>query len=376
MVPNGLQDLPALMTISDDLRLVRIGHCLFINKSENVTTALKPVAQSFMSSNPFWEDVTHGGTLLCLARRRVSRHQAQLSLECQTVCMDNNRSHEISNNVNNDSESLTFSDSLDDPVDYGSDNGSDISFERESDQMSDINVLESDIASNDSDHAFSEMSDSDPGLSGMSEVSDQAEMTEDDQSDELGTDVSVSSGSSDSSSEAAPRISIAECDSCGKTLYKYLPYRLRPGYPWLASGSMSYYHCKTCITPLGLDRGTFDLCEKCFANDKWCGSKSHLLSKRSTSEDYYDQKDHYAIKYNPFKARQDLVIFDNSTETLKPIFHLYSNSRSSVLSAHPAIHPLRQSVAWLMDEERLVIISLTNGTATISSQFAQINKSK
>ena len=284
--------------------------------------------------------------------------------------MDHSRSQEVSKDVNSDNESLTFSDSLDKPVNYGSDNGSDISFERESDKMSDINLSESDRASTDSDHAFSEMSDSDPELSGMIDVSDQAEMTEDDLSDELGTDVSVSSDFSDSSSEATPRISVAQCDSCGQSVYKYLPYRLGPGY------SMSYYHCKTCITPLGPDRGTFDLCEKCFANDKWCGSKSHLLSKRSASEDYYDQKDNFVIKFNPFKARQDLVIFDNSTEMLKPILHLHSNSRNSVLSAHPSVHPLRQLVAWLIDEERLVLISLKEGTATISSQFAQINKSK
>ena len=290
--------------------------------------------------------------------------------------MDHSRSHEVSKDINSDSESLTFGEFLDESVNSGSDNGSDISFERESDKMSDMNLLESETASTDSDHAFSEMSDSDPGLSGMSEVSDQAEMTEDDLSDGSGTDVSVSSDFSDSSSEAAPRRSVARCDSCGKSVHEYLPYRLGPGYPWLTTGSMSYYHCKTCITPLGPDRGTFDLCEKCFANDKWCGSKNHLLSKRSTSEGYYEAKDNYVIKYNPFKARQDLVILDNSTETLKPIFHLYSNSRNSVLSAHPAVHPLRRSVAWLIDEERLVIISLKDGTATISSQFAQMNKSK
>ena len=376
MVPNGLQDLPALMTISDDLRCVRIGHCLFINNSDHVSTTLIPVAQSFMSSNPFWEEVTHSGALLCLARRRAPRHQAQLSLECQSICMDHSRSQEVSKDVNSDSESLTFSDSLDEPINHGSDNGSDISFERESDKMSDINLLESDTASTDSHHAFSEMSGSDLELSGMSDVSDQAETTEDDLSDASGTEISVSSGFSDSSSEAAPRISVAQCDSCGKSVYEYLPYRLGPGYPWLTTGSMSYYHCKTCITPLGPDRGTFDLCEKCFANDKWCGSKSHMLSKRSTSEGYYEAKDNYVIKYNPFKARQDLVIFDNSTETSKPMFHLYSNSRSSVLSANPAVHPLRQWVAWLIDEERLVIINLKNGTAAISSRFAQINKSK
>ena len=292
------------------------------------------------------------------------------------MCMDHSRSHEVSKDINNDSESLTFSDSLDEPVNSGSENGSDISFERKSDKMSNIDMLESDTASTDSDNAFSEMSDSDPGLSGMSGLSDQAEMTEDDLSDELETDISVSSDFSESSSEAAPRISVAGCDSCGKSVYKYLLYRLGPGYPWLATGTMSYYHCKTCITPRGPDRGTFDLCEKCFANGKWCGSKSHLLSKRSTSEGYYEAKDNYVIKYNPFKARLDLVIFDNSTETLKPMFHLYSNIRSSVLSAHPTVHPLRQSVAWLIDEEKLVFVSLKNGTATISSRFTQINKSK
>ena len=376
MMPNGLQDLPALMTISDDLRCVRIAHCLFINNSDHISTTLVPVAQSFMSSNPFWEEVTHNGAFLCLARRRAPRHQTQLSLECQSICMDHSRSQEVSKDVNSDSGSLNISDSQDRPVNHGSDNGSDISFERESDKMSDINLLESDTASTDSDHAFSEMSDSDLELSGMSEVSDQAEMTEDDLSDELGTDVSVSSEFSDSSSEAAPRISVVRCDSCDKLVYKYLPYRLGPGYPWLATGSMSYYHCKVCISPRARDRSTFDLCQECFANDKWCGSKSHLLSKRSTSQGYRNQKDNYAIKYNPFKARQDLVIFDNSTETLKPIFHLYSNSRNSVLGAHPAVHPLRQSVAWLIDEERLVLISLKDRTAKISSLFAQINKSK
>ena len=375
-MPNGLQDLPALMTISDDLRRVRIGHCLFINNSDHVTTALVPAAQSFMSSNPFWEEVTHGNTLLCLARRKAPKHQAQLSLECQSICMDHSRPHEVSKDFDNDSESLTSGDSLEEPVNYGGDDKSDISFEREPDKMSDTNLWESDRASTDSDYAFSETSDSDPSLSRMSEISDQAEMNGDDLSDELGTDISVSGEYSDSSSEAAPRISIAQCDSCGKSMYQYLPYRLGPGYPWLTTGSISYYHCKTCITPAGPDRGNFDLCEKCFANDKWCGSKSHLLSKRSTSEGYYEAKDNYVIKYNPFKARQDLVIFDNSTETLKPLFHLYSNSSSSVLSAYPTVHPSRQLVAWLIDEGMLVIISLRNGTATIASQFAQLSQSK
>ncbi len=248
--------------------------------------------------------------------------------------MDHSRPQELSKDVNSDNESSTFSDSLDGPVNSGNDNGSDISFERESDKMSDIRLSESDTASTHSDHAFSEMSDSDRGPSDMSEVSYRAEMTEDGLSDDLGTDGSVSSDFSDSSSEAVPRISVAGCDSCGKSVCENLPYRLGPGYPWLTTGSMSYYHCQICITPLGPDRGTFDLCEKCFANDKWCGSKNHLLSRRSTSKGYHEQKDNYVVKYNPFKARQDLVIFDNSTETLKPIFHLYSNMRVLIDHIH------------------------------------------
>ena len=105
--------------------------------------------------------------------------------------MDHSRSQEVSEDVNSDSESLTFSDSLDESINYGSGNGSDISFERVSDKMSDTNPLESDMASTDSHHAFSEMSGSDLELSGMSDVSDQAETTGDDLSDASGTDISV-----------------------------------------------------------------------------------------------------------------------------------------------------------------------------------------